>query len=152
MRFVLFYNEVYLYRIDFLFNGIEMRSIVLNIRSLSISRVRFRSSITNPTFYETQLNPAPLRHCSSERQRTINNVFYDFVRAEEVETAWEIEKQGFGICPVLRYITILIPYNFLPLSGFPPEEADNLETLRYDNTFGPSFPAPSIFTSIQNCA
>lgn len=49
--------------------------------------------------------------------RLIHFVFYDLVLQEEIETAWKIEKQGF-----------------------PPDEADSLETLRFHQ-----FVAPELF-------
>lgn len=63
--------------------------------------------------------------------RLIHSVFYDLVLQEEIETAWKIEKQG----AVIDLVSISTRLDFHGHEGFPPDEADSLETLRYTFAF-----------------
>jgi len=60
-------------------------------------------------------------------RQSIHAVFYGLVQQGEIETVWEIEKQG----AVIVLVFIIPALDFLGYEGFPPDETDSLEWLRY---------------------
>jgi hypothetical protein len=54
-------------------------------------------------------------------------VFYDFVSADELEDAHRIEVIG----ALLRYPSLLFVLILTFVTGFPPDEAASLETFKY---------------------
>lgn len=69
-------------------------------------------------------------------RRSIHAVYYDLVLPDEIETVWKLEKQG-----AVNSVSVLTTLDFLGYEGFPSDEADSLETLRYvfRSSFGEIF-------------